>query len=57
MFDIIIIYANITSTRQTCANERAMWDAVEAAQSQGAAAIFVYDENRLVWQWGGAFEE
>lgn len=57
MFDIIVIYPDLTNTRQSCAGESIMWCLVKAAQSKGAAAIFVYNENRLVWQWGGAFEE
>lgn len=58
MFEIIVVYSNLTSAHHTFTSEQKAWEAISIVQkSDKAAAIFLYDDHHLIWECNDPFEE
>lgn len=58
MFEIIIVYSNLTSARYSFVSEQKAWEAISIVQkNDNSAAIFLYDDNHLIWECNDPFEE
>lgn len=58
MFDIIVVYSDLTSARYSFTSEQTAWKAISIIQKgDNTAAIFLYDDHRLIWECNDPIEE